>query len=76
MLSQDLENSKILHIIDFGLAKSYLDPKNNKHITFKKDKSLTGTVRYCSINSHMGRELSRRDDIETLAYIILYLCDG
>ena len=48
------ETKNTVYIIDFGLAKKYRDSKTHKHIPFKPNRSLTGTPRYASINSHTG----------------------
>jgi serine/threonine protein kinase len=70
------KRSSLVHVIDFGLGKKYRDPKTHRHIPYKDGKSLTGTVRYASINSQIGLEQSRRDDLEALCYVMIYFLKG
>jgi len=63
-----------LHIIDFGFCKTYLD--GEKHIKQKKINGLIGSANYTSVNSHNFLEQSRRDDLESIGYILLYLYSG
>ena len=69
-------DSRTLFIIDFGLSKKYIDKNTKKHILYKEGKGLTGTARYVSLNTHYGIEQSRRDDIEGIAYNIIYFAKG
>ncbi|CAF0784612.1 unnamed protein product [Adineta steineri] len=68
-------NSKCqnVYLIDFGLSKYYLNKKTRQHIEYNDKKHFLGTIRYASLRTHAGIEQSRRDDLESFAYTLIYL---
>ena len=70
------ENEKNIYIIDFGLAKKYYSVSKAQHIKFCTGKHLIGTARYCARNAHRGYEQGRRDDIESIGYVLMYFLLG
>ena len=67
------ETKNDVYIIDFGLSKEY--QPSGRHIQPQSGMNITGTIRYCSINAD-GNEQSRRDDIESIGHVLLYLLKG
>ena len=65
----------VIYMIDYGLTRKYCDSHKN-HIPYKEGKNLTGTALYASIYTHKGIEQSRRDDLESLGYMLIHFCKG
>ena len=67
------KNKEIIYLIDFGLANKYRNSRTGKHIKYKYLKSFTGSIFFSSINANKGYEQSRKDDLESLGYMLIYL---
>lgn len=67
---------RILHLIDFGLSNRLYKLKTNEHIPYREKQPSLGTLRYISMNTHRGIEQSRRDDLESFGYILVYFIMG
>ena len=71
-----IKNSNTIYAIDFGISSRYFDPKTGQHIEYHEGRNISGTARYASINNHLGVEQSRRGDMESIAYILVYFLKG
>jgi len=63
-------------LINFSLAQLFRDPSTRQHVPLVSGLKTVGTITFTSINSHLGQMQSRRDDLESLVYSIVYLCHG
>uniref|UniRef100_A0A2P2MPY5 non-specific serine/threonine protein kinase n=2 Tax=Rhizophora TaxID=40030 RepID=A0A2P2MPY5_RHIMU len=68
---------KKLFLVDLGLATKWRDSGNGQHVEYdQRPDMFRGTVRYASVHAHLGRTASRRDDLESLAYTLIFLHRG
>lgn len=65
-------NSNLIYIVDFGLSKEFKDPITKEHYPYKENRRFVGTPRYASVNTHIGIKQSRRDDLESIAYVLIF----
>ena len=70
------KKSSTIYMIDYGLTRKFYENKTHSHIPYREGKGITGTVKFASIYTHMGIEQSRRDDLESLGYLMVYFMKG
>jgi len=70
------EKSSLIYVLDFGLSVKFKPTSGKINTALKKYKNLVGTARYASINAHKGLEQCRADDLESLAYMLIFLAKG
>ena len=71
-----LKNFSLINLIGFNLSRYYINQKDNIHIPYKEGKSFIGTIRFCSIYTHFGFEQSRRDDLQSIGFMLIYFIKG
>jgi serine/threonine protein kinase len=65
-----------IYLIDFGLSKKFIDTQSKEHIEYKTNVNFTGSFRFSSIRNHKGIEQSRRDDLESIGYMLIFFLKG
>jgi serine/threonine protein kinase len=65
------EYANKVFLIDFGISSTYLDTRTHEHLTYSQNNGLVGTAYYVSINTHLGGQQSRRDDVESILYLLI-----
>jgi serine/threonine protein kinase len=72
LIGSNNDSKETIYLVDFGLSKKYIDLMNYEFNPFKNTRTFTGTYRFCSLRSHKRLEQSRRDDLESVGYMLIY----
>jgi serine/threonine protein kinase len=70
------ELSNKIFLIDFGVSTFYLEPRTHEHYIYTRGNGLVGTANYVSINTHLSDQQSRRDDLESVLYVLIRFLFG
>ncbi|OHS96328.1 CK1 family protein kinase [Tritrichomonas foetus] len=65
-----------IFMVDFGVSTQYVDPRTGEHMMYTNNNGLVGTAHYVSVNTHLGDQQSRRDDLESIAYVLIRFLKG
>ena len=65
-----------VHLVDFGLSERYFDGVTRSHVPYREGCTVYGTPYFSSVNADCGCSQSRRDDIESFGYMIVFLATG
>ncbi|OMJ92089.1 hypothetical protein SteCoe_5184 [Stentor coeruleus] len=65
-----------LYLIDFGLSKKYKDPVTKQHSLYGENRQIIGNLKFSSLNTHLGIEQSRRDDVEACFNVMINCLKG
>jgi serine/threonine protein kinase len=74
--SNDGFGTTCIYLVDFGLSKRIFDSKTGHHVPNAQYRGVTGTLRYMGVHAHQSQEASRRDDLQSLAYMLLFFVKG
>ena len=70
------EDISTIYLIDYGISRKYRSSRTGKHLKYNLTGRMFGTVRYASYNASRGVEQSRRDDLESIGHMLIYLYTG
>jgi len=70
------DSHRRIYIIDFGVSTQFIDARTREHMMYTSNNGLVGTAHYVSVNTHLGDQQSRRDDLESIAYVLIRFLKG